>query len=113
MFGKVHHAFHTGAQTVKAGLGRLNHHISNAYAMGHKMHGLYNTSKQVASLFMPAMQRLSPQLAEGVVGGFGKMDALRDRAVETHGDVLNKIKEQGDLVSAARAARPLIQPYMS
>ncbi len=57
MFGKVHHAFNAGAQTVKAGLGRLNHHISNAYAMGHKAHGLYNTSKQIASLFMPAISK--------------------------------------------------------
>ena len=112
MFGKVHHAFSAGAHTVKAGLGRLNHTISNAYAMGHKAHGIYNTSKQLASLFMPAMQRLSPDLAKDVVGGFGKLDALRDRAVETHGDVLNKIKEQGDLVAAARAAKPLLQPYM-
>ncbi len=112
MFGKVHHAFNAGAQTVKAGLGRLNHTISNAYAMGHKAHGLYSTSKQVASLFMPSMQRLAPDLAKNVVGGFGKLDALRDRAVETHGDLMNKIKDQGDLVAAARASRPLIQPYM-
>ncbi len=112
-FGKVHAAMHTGADRVKSGLLWGAHKYRQGVGLAGKANELWDTGKKVANLFMPAMDRISPQIASGVQGAMGAVDQLRDQGIARHQDVINRIGENADLVKAWREAKPLVQPYFS
>ncbi len=62
---------------------------------------------------MPALDRLAPGAVHGIVQGVGVMDRMRDQAVSGHQGVLDQIHQKSDNVAAVRAAKPMIQPYLS
>ena len=45
--------------------------------------------------------------------GFGKLDALRDQATAGYSRMEDKVRENSDILAAARQARPMLQPFLS
>ena len=45
--------------------------------------------------------------------GVGAMDRMRDQAISGHKGVVDQIQQNSDIVAAARAAKPMLQPYLS
>ena len=80
--------------------------------MASRVNRLYETGKQVAGLFVPAMDRLAPGMAQGMVHGIGAMDRLRDKAVDLphsmHNAIQDKIRENSDILQTVRAAKPIV-----
>ena len=76
-----------------------------------KANDLFETGKRVAGLFMPAMDRMG--VSQHMLKGIGAMDNMRDSVVSGHQGILDKIHQNSDIVAAARAARPMLQPYLS
>jgi len=112
-FGKVHAALHSGADRVKSGILWGHHKYRQGVGLAGKANELWDTGKKVANMFMPAMDRIVPQMAVGVQGAMNAVDQLRDQGIARHQDVLNRISENGDIMRAWREAKPLVQPYFS
>ena len=68
-------------------------------------------------MFLPALDRLAGPSATGgivnTVNTFGKMDALRDQATAGYSRMEDKVRENSDIVAAARRAQPMLQPFLS
>ena len=63
---------------------------------------------------MPALDRLAgPSATGGIVNTFGKLDALRDQATAGYSRMEDKVRENSDIIAAARQARPMLQPFLS
>ena len=78
-----------------------------------KANDLFETGKRVAGLFMPAIDRLAPGAIPHMMKGIGVADRVRNDMVAGHQGMLDKIHQNSDIVAAARAARPMLQPYLS
>ena len=76
-----------------------------------KANSLYQTGKQIASIFMPELQALG--LDNRLTQGFSAMDQMRDSAISRHQDVLDRIRDQSQILDKMRQAQTLAQPYMS
>ena len=75
---------------------------------------LYMTGMELGGLFMQSLDRLAGSAATGgVTSAFGKMDALRDQATAGYSRMEDKVRENSDIVAAARQARPMLQPFLS
>ena len=112
-FGKVHSAFHHAGSRIKSGLLWANHQYRQGMHLAGKANDLFETGKRVAGLFMPAMDRLAPGSSQHMLKGIGTMDRMRDDVVSGHQGVLDRIHQNSDIVAAARAAKPMLQPYLS
>ena len=76
-----------------------------------KMNSMYQTGKQIASIFRPEMAHLG--LDKFADRGFSAMDQMRDSAISRHQDVLDRISENSQILWKMRQAQTLAQPYMS
>ena len=76
-----------------------------------KVNSLYQTGKQIASIFMPELQQLG--LDNRLTQGFSALDSMRDSAITRHQDVLDRISDQSQILGKMRQAQTLAQPYMS
>ena len=113
-WGKVHSAWQHVGSRVKSGLLWANHVHKQGLHLASRTNDLYNTGKQAASLFLPALDRLAGSAATGgITSAFGKMDALRDQATAGYSRMEDKVRENSDIVAAARQARPMLQPFLS
>ncbi len=72
---------------------------------------LYSTGKRVAGIFMPELAHLGADQA--VFKGFRAMDHMRDTAISRHQDVLDRIKENSDVIGKVRQSQQMLQPYYS
>ena len=75
------------------------------------MNSLYQTGKQIASICQPEMAHMG--LDKFVHGGFSALDQMRDSAISRHTDVLDRIRDQSQILDKMRQAQTLAQPYMS
>ena len=114
-FGKVHSALHHAGMRVKSGLLRANHQYRHSMHLASRANDLFETGEKVAGLFMPAMDpdRMLPGAQQAMMGGIGRMDRMRDNVVSGHQEVMDRIRQNSDLVAAARAAKPMLQPCLS
>ena len=112
-WGKVHSAVQHAGMRVKSGLLWANHQYGRGMALAGKANDLFETGKRVAGLFMPAMDRLAPGAQQAIMGGIGRMDRARDDLVAGHQGLMDRIHQNSDIVAAARAAKPMLQPYMA
>ena len=113
-WGKVHSAWQHVGSRVKSGLLWASHVHKQGLHLASRTNDLYNTGKQVAGMFMPALDRLAGSATTGgVVNTFGKLDALRDQATAGYSRMEDKVRENSDIVAAARQARPMLQPFLS
>ena len=113
-FGKVHSAVHNGYDRVKSGLRWAGHKYQQGMHLAAKTNDLYQTGKQIAGMFMPALDRHGMTGAAAAIGqGFGAMDALRDRGIQRHQDGLNKIQENSDILANIRKVPAMVQPSYS
>ena len=76
-----------------------------------KVNSMYQTGKQIASIFQPEMAHMG--LDKFVHGGFSALDQMRDSAISRHTDVLDRIRDQSQILDKMRQAQTLAQPYMS
>ena len=76
-----------------------------------KANSLYQTGKQIASIFMPELKQLG--LDDRITQGFSAMDQMRDSAISRHQDVLDRISDNSQILGKMRQAQTLAQPYMS
>ena len=76
-----------------------------------KANSLYQTGKQIASIFMPELKQLG--LDDRITQGFSAMDKMRDHTISRHQDVLDRIHDQSQILGKMRQAQTLAQPYMS
>ena len=76
-----------------------------------KANSLYQTGKQIASIFMPELKNLG--LDDRITQGFSAMDSMRDNAISRHQDVLDRISDNSAILGKMRQAQTLVQPYMS
>ena len=76
-----------------------------------KANSLYQTGKQIASIFMPELKNLG--LDDRITQGFSALDSMRDSAISRHQDVLDRISDNSAIVGKMRQAQTLAQPYMS
>ena len=111
--GKVHSALHHAGMRIKSGLLWANHQHRRGMHLASKANDLFETGKKVAGLFMPAMDRMLPGAQQAMMGGIGRMDQMRDNVVSGHQEVMDRIRQNSDLVAVARAAKPMLQPYLS
>ena len=81
----------------------------NKYQQGLQLAGkansLYQTGKQTASLFLPELTHLG--LDKPMMQGFGALDHLRDRGIQRHQDVLNRISDNSAVLGKLRQAQGL------
>ena len=112
-WGKVHSAVQHAGMRVKSGLLWANHQYGRGMALAGKANDLFETGKRVAGLFMPAMDRLAPGAQQAMMGGIGRLDRVRDDMVAGHQGLMDRIHQNSDIVAAARAAKPMLQPYMA
>ena len=109
-WGKVHSAWQHVGQRVKSGLLWANHQYRHGMHLASRANDLFETGKKVAGRFMPAMDRLAPGAQQAMMGGIGRMDRARDDLVAGHQGF---IQRNSDIVAAARAAKPMLQPYLA
>ena len=76
-----------------------------------KANSLYQTGKQIASIFMPELKTLG--LDNRITQGFSALDSMRDNAISRHQDVLDRISDNSAILGKRRQAQTLAQPYMS
>ena len=76
-----------------------------------KANSLYQTGKQIASIFMPELKNLG--LDDRITQGFSALDSMRDNAISRHQDVLDRISDNSAILGKMRQAQTLAQPYMS
>ena len=76
-----------------------------------KANSLYQTGKQIASIFMPELKNLG--LDDRITQGFSAMDSMRDNAISRHQDVMDRISDNSAILGKMRQAQTLAQPYMS
>ena len=76
-----------------------------------KANSLYQTGKQIASIFMPELKNLG--LDDRITQGFSAVDSMRDNAISRHQDVLDRISDNSAILGKMRQAQTLAQPYMS
>ena len=48
-----------------------------------------------------------------MLGGIGRLDRARDDLVAGHQGLMDRIHQNSDIVAAARAAKPMLQPYLA
>ena len=68
-------------------------------------------AKKIASIFMPELTHMG--LDKFTHQGFSAMDCMRDSAISRHTDVLDRIRDQSQVLDKFRQAQTLAQPYMS
>ena len=76
-----------------------------------KANSLYQTGKQIASIFMPELKTLG--LDNRITQGFSALDSMRDNAISRHQDVLDRISDNSAILGKMRQAQTRAQPYMS
>ena len=76
-----------------------------------KANSLYQTGKQIASIFMPELKTLG--LDNRITQGFSALDSMRDNAISRHQDVLDRISDNSAILGKMRQVQTLAQPYMS
>ena len=76
-----------------------------------KANSLYQTGKQIASIFMPELNAIG--MGKPMVQAFGAMDHMRDQGIQRHQDVLNRIVDNSAILGKLRQAQGMAQPYMS
>ena len=76
-----------------------------------KANSLYQTGKQIASIFMPELKQLG--LDDRITQGFSAMDKMRDNTISRRQDVLDRISDNSQILGKMRQAQTLAQPYMS
>ena len=112
-FGKVHAAAHNAADRVKSGLAWVNHRYQQGVGLAQRVNDYYHVGKKVAGLMMPVLDKMHPEIAPRLNAGLGAMDRLRDTAVQSHDDVLAKIRENASVIKDMRDAMAPLQPYMN
>ena len=98
---------------VKAGLAYVNHKYQQGVGLAQRVNEYMHVGRKVAGLMMPVLDRMHPELAPKLNAGIGALDRLRDTAVQSHDDVLSKIRENASLVKDARDAFAPVQSYMN
>ncbi len=113
-FGKVHSAASNGYDRVKSGLRWAGHKYQQGMHLAAKTNDLYQTGKKIAGMFMPALDRHGMTGAAAAIGqGFGAMDALRDRGIQRHQDVISKLHENADILANIRKVPSMVNPYLA
>ena len=110
-FGKSWSGVHGMADRVKGGLAWARHQYRAGMHLASKTNDLYHTVKRIASLFMPELDAIG--VGEHMRGGFGAMDHMRDRAIQRHSDVLDRLRDNSDVIGRLREAKTFAQPYLS
>ena len=110
-WGKVHSAVSDFRDRAKGHILWAGHKYRQGMHLAGKANSLYQTGKQIASIFMPELAHMG--LDKFVHGGFSAMDQMRDSAISRHQDVLNRISDNSQILGKMRQAQTLAQPYMS
>ena len=110
-WGKVHSSMSNKADRAKGHILWAGHKYQPGRHLAGKANSLYQTGKQIASIFMPELKTLG--LDNRITQGFSAMESMRDSAISRHQDVLNRISDNSAIVGKMRHAQSLAQPYMS
>ena len=112
-FRKIHSAINNAGNRVKAGLAYVNHRYQQGVGLAQRVNEYMHVGRKVAGLMMPVLDRIHPEIAPRLNAGIGAMDRLRDTAVQSHDDVLAKIRENASIIKDLRDAAAPLQPYMN
>ena len=110
-WGKVHSAVSDFRDRAKGHILWAGHKYRQGMHLAGKVNSLYQTGKQIASIFAPELAHMG--LDKFVHGGFSALDQMRDSAISRHQDVLDRIGENSALVGKMRQAQTLAHPYIS
>ena len=110
-WGKVHSSVSNFRDRAKGHILWAGHKYQQGMHLAGKMNSMYQTGKQIASIFRPEMAHLG--LDKFTDRGFSALDQMRDSAISRHTDVLDRIRDQSQVLDKFRQAQTLAQPYMS
>ena len=110
-WGKAHSSVSDFRDRAKGHLLWAGHKYRQGMHLAGKANSLYQTGKQIASIFLPELTHMG--LDGRVAQGFSAMDQMRDTAISRHSDVLGRIRENSQILDKMRQAQTLAQPYMS
>ena len=110
-WGKVHSAVSDFRDRAKGHILWAGHKYRQGMHLAGKANSLYQTGKQIASIFMPELKNLG--LDDRITQGFSALDSMRDNAISRHQDVLDRISDNSAILGKMRQAQTLAQPYMS
>ena len=108
---KVHSAVSDFRDRAKGHILWAGHKYQQGMHLAGKANSLYQTGKQIASIFMPELKQLG--LDDRITQGFSAMDKMRDNTISRHQDVLDRISDNSQILGKMRQAQTLAQPYMS
>ena len=109
--GKVHSAVSDCRDRAKGHILWAGHKYRQGMHLAGKASSLYQTGKQIASIFMPELQQLG--LDNRLTQGFSAMDSMRDSAISRHQDVMDRISENASVIPKLRQSQQMMQPYYS
>ena len=109
-WGKAHSAVSDFRDRAKGHILWAGHKYRQGMHLASKANSLYQTGKQIASIFMPELQQLG--LDNRLTQGFSALDSMRDSAISRHQDVLDRISENSQILGKMRQAQTLAQPYI-
>ena len=110
-WGKVHSSVSNFRDRAKGHILWAGHKYRQGMHLAAKVNSMYQTGKQIASIFQPEFAHMG--LDKFVHGGFSALDQMRDSAISRHTDVLDRIRDQSQVLDKMRQAQTLAQPYMS
>ena len=110
-WGKVHSSVSNFRDRAKGHILWAGHKYRQGMHLAGKVNSMYQTRKQIASILQPEMAHMG--LDKFVHGGFSALDQMRDSAISRHTDVLDRLRDQPQVLDKMRQAQTLAQPYMS
>ena len=110
-WAKSNSAASTMMERGKHGMLWAHHKYRQGLHLALKAADMYQTGKHIAGIFMPELHAMGA--AKPLMQGFGAVDNVMHKGIQTHADVLNKIGENSAILGKLRQARTLAQPYMS
>ena len=105
-WGKVHSAVSDFRDRAKGHILWAGHKYRQGMHLAGKANSLYQTGKQIASIFMPELKQLG--LDNRITQGFSAMDSMRDNAISRHQDVLDRISDNSAILGKCAKHRRLL-----